>query len=199
MGTRWPLLAGAILGFGALLLGFAVGGDTVERWQLATRWTARAGFPLLIAAYVARPLIQISPSSPARALLARRKWFGLGFAASHTVHLAALVTFLTLANHPPELTTVVGGGAAYVLLYAMALTSTDAAKRAMGKWWKVLHKTGIHWLWFVFASSYAGRLADPDRWMIGAVFTPIALAAGAIRLAAWIKVRRMHRTRVVTA
>ena len=90
-------------------------------------------------------------------------------------------------------------GAAYALLYAMALTSTDAAKRAMGRWWKVLHKAGIHWLWFVFASSYAGRLSDPDRWMIGAVFAPIAFAAAAIRFAAWIKVRRMHAARAVPA
>jgi DMSO/TMAO reductase YedYZ heme-binding membrane subunit len=115
------------------------------------------------------------------------------------VHLAALTTFLTITNQPPQTTTLVGGGAAYALLYAMALTSTDAAKRAMGRWWKALHKTGIHWLWFVFASSYAGRLSDPDRWVIGAVFTPIAFAAAAIRFAAWIKVRRMHAARAVPA
>ena len=72
MRTRWPLLAGVILGFGALALGFAVGGDTIERWHLAARWTARAGFPLLIAAYVARPLVQLGPSDFAKALLARR-------------------------------------------------------------------------------------------------------------------------------
>ena len=199
MGTRWPLLAGVILGLSALVLGFAIGDDTIERWHLAARWTARAGFPLLIAAYVARPLVQLAPSEVAKGLLARRKWFGLGFAASHTVHLGALATFLTITNQPPETTTLIGGGAAYVLLYAMALTSTDAAKRAMGRWWKVLHKVGIHWLWFVFASSYAGRLSDPDRWVIGAVFTPIAFAAAAIRLAAWIKVRRMQSARAVPA
>ena len=197
MRMRWPLLAGIGFGLGALLLGFAVGDDLAERWQLAARWTARAGFPLLIAAYVARPLVQLAPSDTAKGLLARRKWFGLGFAASHTVHLVALATFLTLTNQPPELTTLIGGGAAYALLYAMALTSSDAAKRAMGRWWKVLHKTGIHWLWFVFASSYAGRLADPDRWVIGAVFAPIAVAAAAIRFAAWIKVLRRSDARAV--
>jgi hypothetical protein len=41
---------------------------------------------------------------------------------------------------------------------------------------------GIHYIWLIYAISYSGRLFDPERQMIGLVFTPIALAALGLRL-----------------
>ena len=187
MGERWPLAVGLVAGFAALAAGFDFGSTPVEDWQLAARYTARAGFPLLILAYIARPLHQLRPSGFSKAILARRKWIGLGFAFSHTIHFVALVTFFRVSGTAPEPVTVIFGGFAYVLLWAMALTSTAAAQRAMGRWWKRLHRTGIHYLWFIFAQSYVGRIFDPERMEIGLVFAPLAFAAAGIRLAAWLK------------
>jgi DMSO/TMAO reductase YedYZ heme-binding membrane subunit len=196
MQLRWPVLLGLVAGMASLATGFLIGHTPTEDWQLAARYTARVGFPLLILAYIARPLHQLSPSGFCKAILARRKWIGLGFAISHTIHLIALVTFFRVSGTAPDPVTVVGGGLAYLLLWAMALTSTAAAQRAMGRWWKRLHRTGIHYLWFVFAQSYVGRVFDPERMEIGLVFAPIAFTAAGIRLAAWLKSRRKREALV---
>ena len=193
MRQRWPMWFGLAAGLAAVAAGFALGDGLQDQWQHAARYTARVGFPLLILAYIARPLHQLAPSSFSKGALARRRWIGLGFAISHTIHLVALVTALQLAGQPPNPVTVIGGGFAYLLLYAMALTSTDRAQRRMGKWWKRLHRFGIHYLWFIFAQSYLGRAFDPERMWVGVIFGAIAFAAAGIRLAAWLKTRQTNR------
>jgi DMSO/TMAO reductase YedYZ heme-binding membrane subunit len=190
MEQRWPMWLGLAVAIGAVAAGFALGDGLQDQWQHAARYTARVGFPLLIVAYIARPLHQLAPSGFSKGALARRRWIGLGFAISHTIHLVALATALRLAGQAPDPVTVIGGGLAYVLLYAMAFTSTDRARRAMGKWWKRLHRFGIHYLWFIFAQSYLGRVFDPGTRGIGVMFGSIALAAAGIRLAAWLKGRQ---------
>ncbi|RIV79478.1 hypothetical protein D2V04_05690 [Pelagerythrobacter aerophilus] len=180
---------GLVAGLAAVATGFAWGETAQEQWQLATRYTARVGFPLLILAYISRPLHQLAPNGFTRAALARRRWIGLGFACSHTVHLISLTMAFRLAGETPSAVTLVGGGLAYALLYAMALTSSNAAQRAMGRWWKRLHRFGIHYLWLIFAQSYLGRVFNPDTMWIGAIFGSIALAAAGVRFAAWLKSR----------
>lgn len=189
MQYRWPMWLGMALGIGALAAAFALDDGLQDQWQRAARYTARVGFPLLILAYIARPLHQLRPSGFSKAALASRRWIGLGFAASHTLHLGALIVALRLEGQTPEPATVIGGGLAYVLLYAMAFTSTAAAQRAMGKWWKRLHRFGIHYLWLIFAQSYLGRAFDPERMWVGVIFGSIAFAAAVLRLAAWMKSR----------
>lgn len=190
---KWPLLLGLAAGLGAVAAGFAAGPDTMTQWQLAARWTARAGFPLLIVTYLASSLVTLWPSHMTRALLRDRRWWGLGFAASHTVHLAALVTYLKLSGGSRPVPILIGGGGAYVMLYLMALTSSGAAQRALGRGWKRLHTLGIHWLWGVFAFSYLGRAFRPETMLTGASFGGIALAALALRIMAARK-RRQRRS-----
>jgi len=189
MRGQWVMWLGLVLGLSAMALGHTWGSDPAEQWQLAARYTARVGFPLLTLAYVARPLVELRKYPWANALLARRRWIGLGFAMSHTVHLYCLITYFRVSGEHPETGVLVGGGAAYVMLYLMAFTSNAATMLMLGKWWKRLHRFGIHLLWFVFAFSYLGRLADsdPDRQMIGLIFFPIALIAAAIRFKVWIR------------
>ena len=190
MQHRWPMWFGLFAGLAAVATGFALGEGLQDQWQHAARYTARVGFPLLILAYIARPLHQLSPSGFSKAALARRRWIGLGFAIAHTIHLGALITALRLAGQAPEPVTIIGGGFAYVLLYAMAFTSTAAAQRRLGKWWKRLHRFGIHYLWLIFAQSYLGRVFDPERMWVGVIFGSIAFAAAGLRFAAWLKMRR---------
>lgn len=190
MRQRWQVLFGLSLGLAALAAGLLAGSSSAEGWQLAARWTARAGFPLLILTYSASSLARLWPGPQTRALLRERRFWGLGFAACHMIHLAALITFLRLSGTQRPLPTLLGGGLAYVLLIAMALTSTDAAMRQLGRWWKRLHTFGIHWLWFIFAFSYVGRVARPETRMIGLLGGGIAIAALGLRIAARIKTRR---------
>ena len=185
-----PILIAGAASVLAVVAGVAVGASAEEGAKLAARYTARIAFPLLILNYLASSLVTLWPGEGTRALLRQRRHWGLGFALAHFVHLGALVGFFVLIGERPDVFTMVGGGLAYVLLAAMAATSTDAARRALGPWWKRLHTAGIHWLWIVFAFTYLGRLSDPERFVQGAVLLPVALAALLLRLAAAWKRRR---------
>jgi DMSO/TMAO reductase YedYZ heme-binding membrane subunit len=186
----YPLCLAAFAALGAVALALAVGTDTIEQAQLAARWTARTGFPILILTYSASSLVRLWPNARTKAMLRHRRQWGLGFALAHSIHLAALTTYSVMAAQMPTMATLVGGGGAYILLYAMVLTSNDAAMRAMGVGWKRLHRTGIHALWFVYTFSYFGRLFNPDLRMQGLILLPVCLAALGLRLAAWAKARR---------
>jgi DMSO/TMAO reductase YedYZ heme-binding membrane subunit len=44
---------------------------------------------------------------------------------------------------------------AYLLLVAMALTSTNRTAAWLGaRRWNALHRIGMHWLWFIFAYDW---------------------------------------------
>jgi sulfoxide reductase heme-binding subunit YedZ len=180
-------LTAALAALAVIALAFQIGADQVEQWRLAARWTARVGFPIFIVAYIASSLYRLWPHPGSRALLQRRRWWGLGFAATHTIHLFALITFLRISGETRPLSVYLVAGFGYVLLYAMALTSTDAAQRALGRNWKRLHTLGIHWLWFIFFVSYFGRTMEPGKMAEGYIGTTVALAALGLRIAAKLK------------
>ncbi len=184
---RWPMWLGLLLGLGAVYFGLSSQAHAEPQWSAATRYTARLGFPLLILAYVARPLVDLTRSDWAKALLAKRKWIGLGFAMSHTVHLVAIVMLFRALGETPPIITILFGGFAYVLLYAMAFTSNRGAMQALGANWRRLHRLGIHYLWFIFAQSYVGRIFQDGKLEEGLVGAAIAFGAAVIRFAAWQK------------
>ena len=148
------------------------------------------GFPVFLVTYSASSLVRLWPNAVWKAVLRHRRQWGLGFALTHSVHLVALATFNVILGEMPKLVTLIGGGGAYVILYVMALTSNTASMRALGVWWKRLHTLGIHWLWFVFTFSYAGRLFDPERMTQGLILLPVCVAALGLRIAAALSARR---------
>ena len=186
MVRQWPMLAGMILGLGALYLGLNSSLDPVESWRLAARWTARVGFPVFLIAYSASALARLWPEL-FTGLARDRRWWGLGFAASHTVHLVALVMFLRVSGESRPLPVLLVAGGAYTIMFAMALTSTPAAMRALGRNWKRMHTLGIHWLWVVFFASYLGRTMKPESAMVGRMGVTLATTALLLRVAAWMK------------
>jgi methionine sulfoxide reductase heme-binding subunit len=169
----------------SLLAAWALGEGRDEVAMLASRYTARVSFPIFIVAYLASSLARLWPGEASRAILSRRRQWGLGFAFAHTVHLVALGIYNIMVLNMPSMQALLGGGLAYGLMFAMALTSNAWGMRALGRHWKTLHRVGIHWLWFIFTFSYFGRLFDPERAAIGYVFFPICVAALGIRLWAW--------------
>ncbi len=150
------------------------------------RVTARLGFGALLLAYVARPVVQLT--SWGRPLLIHRRYIGLAAAASLTIHFGYVVAFLVTSGQPLEWVTVVFAGGAFVLMWAMALTSTGASRRWLGSFWKPLHTFGLHYIWLIFMQTFIGVALQADsRWAeIMAVFGLVALC---IRLAA----RSSHR------
>jgi len=81
------------------------------------------------------------------------------------------------------LDSLIAGGIAYSLIYVMALTSTNAAQRRLGKWWRRIHKVGIHYVWLIFTASYAIRALgdDPQYCLEGRTLLPVMMAALGVR------------------
>ena len=51
------------------------------------------------------------------------------------------------------------GGLGFVLIGALAATSSDAAVRRLGfRAWKRLHRTALYYLWVIYAVTYLGRI-----------------------------------------
>jgi methionine sulfoxide reductase heme-binding subunit len=177
-----PLLIGLLAGLGAIAVAFLAGGSDADVALHAARWTARAALPLFLMVYLASSLLRLWPSETSRALVRRRRQWGLGFALAHTIHLAALAINVLIFGPSREPETLIGGGLAYMLIFLMALTSNDWSMKKLGRNWKRLHIAGIHYIWLIFAISYASRLGDQEKFMTGAVFTPILLGALVLRL-----------------
>ena len=156
-----------------------------EGAHLIVRWTARTSLALFLLAYVARPLVVHWPSPATKAVLARRKWIGLGFALSHLAHLGGIVAIAApdfagfVRSQKP---TIIVALLAYVVLFAMAITSIDAVRaRISAPAWKRLHRFGIHLLWVPFASTYAGAMfVEP----VFAIPTALLVAAAVLRFTA---------------
>jgi methionine sulfoxide reductase heme-binding subunit len=179
-----PLFLALLFGLAAIALGIAVGSTAPEQANLAARWTARAAFPFFLIAYAASSLLRLWPGPLTKALMRRRRQWGLGFALAHTIHLAALATNLLAFGESRTPLVLLGGGAAYGLMYLMALTSNDWSMRKLGKNWKRLHIVGIHYSWLIFFQSYAQSifLPDPDKWVWGLAFTALLLGGLGLRL-----------------
>jgi DMSO/TMAO reductase YedYZ heme-binding membrane subunit len=158
------------------------------------RWTARTSLVLFALAYVARPLVQLRPSPVAKALLAERKWIGLGFAMSHAWHFAGIawlaspdVGAFIRAQKP---TTAVAA-LVFVLLAAMVVTSIESIKRRIPKKaWRRLHWSGMQLAWVAFATTYAGAIAASPVYALPAA---VVFAIAGVRVAAWVRARRKKR------
>src|SRR5688572_7588831 len=89
-GPRLVVAVSAAIGLMCAVLALTVSPQPAAAGAVI-RWTARTSLVLFALAYVARPLVQLRPTPFPKALLARRKWLGLSFAASHGFHLAGIV------------------------------------------------------------------------------------------------------------
>jgi methionine sulfoxide reductase heme-binding subunit len=190
-----PLWLGLILplvGIGAAMLAGASAG---EQANLAARWTARAAAPLFLVTYLASTLLRLRPGAATRAVMRHRRQWGLGFALAHSIHLIALGINITIfAERPWQ--SLIPGALAYALMFVMAVTSTDGWQRRLGRWWRHIHRAGIHYLWFIFTASYALRAfgTDPEKWVEGWMMTPVMVAALALRLWAGSTAQRARRS-----
>lgn len=182
--NKWPVALGLVSALAVLAAGLHDGASALEGWHLAARWTARTGFLIFLAVYLASSLVRLHPAGWTRSLARNRRWWGLGFAASHTVHLLALVMALRFDPAPRTVASLVPGTVAYLFILAMAATSSNPAMRALGPTWKRLHMAGIHVIWLIFTLAYAKRIPVPETRAIGIFMTTLALAALATRLVA---------------
>lgn len=182
-GGRKPWLIAVAAG-GALLIcaGAALmPGSFKEQLGLATRLTARWAALWFLLAFTAQPLFEMFGGAW-RAVLRQRRYIGLGFASVHTIHGICFVWLIAATDVSRPAITWIVGGTGYLLMWAMAATSSDAAMRALGRNWKRLHMLGMWWLWFVFVYSYSNRIFRPETMALGATMTGLFAAAALIRV-----------------
>ena len=167
--------------------------------RLVIRTTARTSLVLFAMAFSASASAMLFPNAWTVWQCRNRRCLGLSFAASHFIHLVALIALARVDNdlfwkltNPAN---IILAGAAYVLLAAMTATSFDGAVAWLGgRRWRLLHLVGGWYIWITFAVAIGKRLPQgPIYW----VMILVLLAAGAMRLLAMS--RRNRRGGSLTA
>ncbi|MFT3811159.1 MAG: hypothetical protein QM698_14700 [Micropepsaceae bacterium] len=194
----WTL---ALVCITALVLGavaiYAAYDGSIDGVRRVIRVTAHTSLAFFLPAFMASALWRLKPSPATAWLVRHRRELGVTFAASHIIHGAAIVT---LAVRDPALFwqlssigNIAAGGSAYVFILAMLVTSFDGPRRAIGpKAWNRLHKAGAWYIWISFIATNGKRIGTGPGFY---VTVAILLIAGAVRLAAWMKARRIEPER----
>lgn len=184
--TNRHIIAGSGLATSAVLgLALALYGVGGEGWLYAARWTARWALVPFLLTFTASVLIRHVRSPWLRNLLRHRRGLGLGFALSHAIHMGAFLAYFAVSGARPKPVISVGGGLGYLFILAMALTSTDAMRRALGRAWPHLHKWGMRYVFLIFANSYIGRILEGgDRTAQGIAGTTLLALALLLKLSA---------------
>lgn len=187
--TRWGLIGLlSLLVAACALLAFAVQADAVAGIRMAIRSTARTSLLLFCAAFGAAALFSRWQNTVTRWLRTNRRELGLSFAASHAMHAAALATlhqvspgtFATLVN--PAMWVL--GGLGYVFIAAMALTSSDAAQRALGAKWRWLHLVGGY---YIAIGLFNGVIKHATE---GPIYVLMGALVASVLLLRWTQPRR---------
>jgi len=180
----WPLfwfIAAALSAMSAAMLALHPGEEGV---RMVIRATARTSLLLFALAFSASALRRLWPGDFSTWLLRNRRYLGVSFAASHAIHLAAIVAFARI--DPSEfgeispLANRIVAGLAYVFIFAMAATSFDRMVAWLGaRRWKLLHAVGAHYVWLIFLLSFAKRVPQGSAYAVGAA---VLLAVMGLRL-----------------
>ena len=123
-------------------------------------FSVRLAVPWLFVAFAASSLFVLFPGEASRWLLRNRRIFGLCFAAGMGWQLLFIVWlvgwhfayYMVTAYYFLSLVEQVPG---YVFLIAMTITSFRPGRQLLSaRQWKLLHKTGIYFIWFVVWTTY---------------------------------------------
>jgi sulfoxide reductase heme-binding subunit YedZ len=198
----WHLLGLTALVMAALALWLAsMRGFEVDGVRMVVRYTARTSLLFFCLACSASALHRLWPGSFTRWQLRNRRYLGLSFAVSHLIHAVAIVCFAVMA--PPlfaEATSpasFIFGGIGYGFIIAMAATSFDRAARAIGpRAWRILHTSGVYYLWVQFMISFGMRIAGMPNYTW---FLVPLLAVMALRIIAALQARRVKAHGAVQA
>ncbi|SIO09382.1 hypothetical protein [Paraburkholderia phenazinium] len=130
--------------------------------------TVRYTLVLFCLIFSVSALQRLWPNDIFQWLLRNRRYMGLSFAASHSVHIAGLAVFALIAPasyaRESRLFSEIVGAIGYFFVLAMASTSFDVTRAWLGDArWRTLHSVGGYWIWGVFAYMFGKRsLAYPS-------------------------------------
>ena len=162
-------------------------------------FSVRIAVPWLFFAFSASSLFIVFPGTFSRWLLRNRRIIGLCFAAGMAWQLFFILMLTTVhfdyymaeENGIHSLVERVPG---YVFIIAMTLTSFRFGRSKLSsRQWKLLHKSGIYFIWGVLFSAYWYELFYyDDIQIIDYVYFWLGFAAWAIRMVAWSKKRALQ-------
>ncbi len=187
--TYWLTILAVVIFIG--LLGtihvFQHGTDE-EAVRILIRWSAKTSALLFSIAFGISAIQFLFKDKFTRILLKFRPHIGLSFGVSHTFHLAFLI-WLQSAIHPvftlAKTSSLLGGGLAYVFMYAMMVTTFPYFKQKISPArWKMLHLLGGYWIWLIFFRSYFKQVLN-----VGQGYTLLVILSGVliIRVCYYIK------------
>jgi len=171
--------------------------STAEAISSMIQLAVRCAVPWLFLAFAASSLQAVFPGPFGRWLLRNRKYIGLCFAASMAWQLLFILWLVGIhteyyVSEVYVLSDVVEGVVGYALLIAMVLTSFKFGRsRLTPRQWKLLHKTGIYWLWIYAWSVYWFNLFyyDYDAVLLDYVYYWGGFVAWSLRMLAWARKR----------
>jgi len=184
---NWTVLLTSMLAIGVPVLAFLqMNAADEESVSLVLRLTAWMSFLVYVLIFITRPVRQLFESTLTQTMLKNRRYFGIVFAGSHTIHLALIIKFVLDPNNLPP--TLLIGGTAYALLYLMLITSFNAPAAVIGPVaWRRLHKTGLYWIGGAFALTFISSfLSAPDN-LVYQASTALIFAAIFVRILAFLK------------
>ena len=156
--------------------------------------SVQCAVPLLYLTFAASSLQIVYASNFSRWLLKNRKYIGLCFAAAMAWQLLFILWMVLLyrdyyVGEVYVLRDTIEGVGGYILLIAMIITSFKFTRKHMStKSWRLLHKTGIYFLWaYAFSVYWWALFFYGDAQVIDYIFYLGGFVAWALRAGAWAK------------
>jgi sulfoxide reductase heme-binding subunit YedZ len=166
-----------------------------EMIQMSVRCTV----PLLFLAFATSAMAVLFPGTFTRWLLRNRRSIGLSYAAAMAWQLFFILWMWTghwdyYTGEVYLLGDIIFQVPGYLTILAMTITSFHPVRRRMSLMqWRVLHKMGIYFLWFILVDTYYYELTYyGDIQIIDYIFLAAGLLAYFMRVAAWGRLRVMR-------
>lgn len=156
--------------------------------RVAIRTTARISFVLFLGTFLGNALYRIVPAATTRWLKANQDRFTLGFAASHTVHLAGILALVSVIGREHVFSgwiMVVAFPIGFLFIYALAIGVLFPHL----PFWSSRFEALAHWyLMALFAVSFVRHATT--RPLFYTPFVLVAITAFGVRIAAAIRSRK---------
>ena len=161
--------------------------------------SVRCAVPWLFLAFAASSVQVLFPGPLSRWLLRNRPFIGLCFSAAMGWQLLFIVWLVTVYNNHYMgevyvLRDAIEGVGGYLFLIAMTLTSFKFGRKLLKpKRWKLLHKSGIYFLWaYAFSVYWWNLFYYPNPIWLDYVYYWAGFLAWGLRAAAWSKKQRQR-------
>jgi len=169
-----------------------------EMIQMSVRCTV----PLLYLTFAASAMQALYSSQFSRWVLRNRRSFGVAYAASMAWQLFFILWMWTghwdyYTDEVYSLEDILFQVTGYTFVFAMTITSFFPVRRKIDPLhWRILHKTGIYFLWFTVVDTYYYEITYyDDRQIVDYVYFAAGVLVYLIRVAAWLRRQALQPAR----